>query len=359
MKHLWVLLFVHALGCPSSDGNTPALPATQTDAAAHAVPPAVAPPTFADVVEKARPAVVNIYTRKRVAPPSAPDAARLVPQERLAQSLGSGFIIDAQGHVLTNFHVIEDAQEIEVRLFDERWFKASVVGDDAKTDLALLKLADAKDLPVLPLGDSDALRVGDWVIAIGNPLGLTSTVTVGIASATGRKRLPLNASLKFQDFIQTDASINPGNSGGPLVALDGTVVGINAAVKTDAQGLGFAIPANMVAELLPKLKAGGHVERGWLGIYIDEVPKGLRDQIDLPATGGALITGIVKGGPGETAKLRPGDVIIEVDRKIVTDASNLAWLAGNVGVGNTAQLSVRRGNESLTLPIVLGAPPSP
>lgn len=364
MKRFVVVLAVSTFGCQPTAGEAPAVSSggTVASATAHQVDvPAVpmVPATFADVVERVRPAVVNIYTRKRVATNRFLVGAdhRLVPEERLAESLGSGFIIDAEGHVLTNFHVIDKAEEIEVRLFDERWFKARLVGDDAKSDVALLKLEQATDLPVLPLGDSDALRVGDWVMAIGNPLGLTSTVTVGIASATGRKRIPMGGDLRFQDFIQTDASINPGNSGGPLVSLDGAVVGINTAVNSAAQGIGFAIPANMVAELLPRLKEGGHVQRSWLGIYVDDVPQGLRQQLSLPSAGGALVTGVVKGGPAEAATLKPGDVILRLGDQDVADSSKLAWLAGNVGVGKSAALLVQRGNERMTLEIRMGALP--
>ena len=315
------------------------------------------PPTFANVVERVRPAVVNIYTRKAL-PAERVIAGQptLVPKERLAQSLGSGFIIDETGHVITNFHVIEGATQIEVRLFDERWFKADVVGDDARTDIALLKLREAESLPTVALGDSDALRVGDWVLAIGNPLGLTSTVTVGIASATGRKHIPMGGDLGFQDFIQTDASINPGNSGGPLVDLEGTVVGVNTAVAS-GQGIGFAVPVNMVNEILDRLKEGGHLQRSWLGLYVDDVPKALRAEIGLPAQGGALVTGVVKGGPGELATLRPGDVILKFDGQVVADASRLAWIAGNVGVGKKAIIAAQRGNQALTLEITMGAPP--
>lgn len=316
-------------------------------------------PSFADVVERIRPAVVNIYTRTQVATQRyyLGPGRTLVPEQRRSESLGSGFIMDSKGLVLTNYHVIRDATEIEVRLFDERRFKAKVVGEDPKTDVALLQLESGEDLPALELGDSESLRVGDWVIAIGNPLGLTSTVTAGIASATGRRDIPVSGDLKYQDFIQTDASINPGNSGGPLVDLRGRVVGINTLVNSAAQGIGFAIPMNMVKELMPKLTEGGRVQRSWLGIYIGEVPDPLRREIDLPEEGGALVTGVVKGGPGEAAKLAPGDVILMMGNQPVENAAELSWIAGNFPVGKVVKVKVRRGSQDLQLDVRLGALP--
>jgi serine protease Do len=366
MKRLFLILGLGIIGCEAAPvDRTPEVSGAKAGDASRIpsdlpaqAPVILIPSTFADIVERTRPAVVNIYTRKRVTSVKKMVGVehRLVPQERLEQSLGSGFIIGSDGMVITNYHVVADATEIEVRLFDERWFKAQIVGDDAKTDIALLKLDGAVDLPALALGDSSALRVGDWVLAIGNPLGLTSTVTAGIASATGRKKIPLGGDLQFQDFIQTDASINPGNSGGPLMNLDGTVIGINTATAF-GQGIGFAIPANMVKEILPSLSAGGHLQRSWLGIYVDEVPKALRPQIGLPATGGALVTGVVRGGPAEKAAIKPGDVILALDGNQVSDSSKLAWLAGNVGVGMVARLEIQRGNQALELTIEMGALP--
>lgn len=316
------------------------------------------PATFAPVVEKARPAVVNIYTttelpaRRYLNLPGG----RLIPGKRRAESLGSGFIVEADGLVLTNWHVVQKATDIEVRLFDDRRFEATVVGYDPKTDVALLRLLGAADLPALELSDSEALRVGDWVVAIGNPLGLTSTVTAGICSATGRKSLPLGGEMMYQDFIQTDASINPGNSGGPLLDLDGRVVGINTAVHAEGQGLGFAIPINMVEEIMPRLKEGGRVERSWLGVYIDPVPDALRQQLGI-AEGGVLITRVVRGGPAQQAGLVPGDIVLEMNEKTVPGPDELAWMAGNVGVGKEISLSIRRGDEELRLPVVLGSLP--
>lgn len=316
------------------------------------------PTTFAPVVEKSRPAVVNIYTttelpaRRYLNLPGG----RLIPGKRRAESLGSGFIVDPNGLVLTNWHVVQKATDIEVRLFDDRRFEANVVGFDPKTDVALLQLAEAAELPWLDFADSEELLVGDWVVAIGNPLGLTSTVTAGIVSATGRKSLPLGGEMMYQDFIQTDASINPGNSGGPLLDLDGDVVGINTAVHAEGQGLGFAIPVNMVVEIMPRLKEGGRVERGWLGVYIDPVPTAVRSQLGL-ADGGVLITRVVRGGPADKAGLRPGDIVLAMDEEAVPGPDELAWMAGNVGVGKEITLEIRRGDVEKVVPVVLGSLP--
>jgi len=311
------------------------------------------------MVERTRPAVVNIFTKTKVQSNRyfKTPGGKLIPKERLADSLGSGFLIDAQGFVLTNYHVIKGATKIEVRLLDNRRFRAQVVGEDPKTDVALLKLDGAKDLPVLKLGDSSALRVGDWVVAIGNPLGLTSTVTAGIASATGRKDIPLSGDMRYQDFIQTDASINPGNSGGPLVDVKGNVVGINTAVTATAQGIGFAIPVNMVKKMMPRLKEGGRIKHAWLGIYVDEVPNGLRKQIGLTESGGALVKGIVKGGPAHRGQLLPGDVILALGSETVEDDDQLAWIAGNLRAGDSVPVKVKRGSETLTLSVTMGTLP--
>ncbi len=370
---LAILALVGSTGCPSSEGTPTTRNADQrspepiSETIAEEVdspdvrdlPRRGTYPSFADVVERVRPAVVNIYTRTRVATQRyyVGPGRRLVPEQRRSESLGSGFIMDPDGRVLTNYHVIRDATEIEVRLFDERRFKAKVIGEDPKTDVALLQLEDARGLPALEFGDSEDLRVGDWVVAIGNPLGLTSTVTAGIASATGRRDIPVSGDLRYQDFIQTDASINPGNSGGPLVDIRGRVVGINTLVNAAAQGIGFAIPINMVKELMPKLSEGGRVQRSWLGIYIDEVPDPLRAQIGLPDEGGALVKGVVKGGPGEKARLAAGDVILELGGEDIENADQLSWVAGNYPVGKEVEVEVRRGSQNIELSVRLGALP--
>jgi serine protease Do len=323
-----------------------------------AAAPNAQPSGFADIVERVRPAVVNIYTgkpvatgRKRYAP-----GRGIVSETRLEQSLGSGFVVDGNGSVVTNHHVIAGASAIEARLLDGRRFVAKVLGSDEKTDIALLQLVEANDVPSVTLGDSESLRVGDWVVAIGNPLGLTSTVTAGIASATGRKRLPVNA-LRYQDFIQTDASINPGNSGGALVDMNGHVVGVNSAVNQGAQGIGFAIPMHMVNKILPQLREYGEVRRSWLGVFVQPIPDALRTQLDLKPNVGALVSKAVPGGPGDRAGLRAGDVVVKLDDQAVDDADELSWLASTVGIGNSARLELQRGDKRLTLRVVMGRMP--
>ncbi len=377
---LAVALSVLLVGC---DAFSSAPPPSEPDEAGAEAPPAppkapdtaqtppgpgatgaARPLSFADVVASVRPAVVNIYTRKRVA---ANGRFRqfsrhgMVPRKRLAESLGSGFIIDDEGHVLTNHHVVKDATEIGARLFDDRFFEATLVGSDPKTDVAVLRLENAEELPVIDLGDSQKLRVGDWVVAVGNPLGLTSTVTAGITSAIGRRGIPVSEDMHYQDFIQTDASINPGNSGGPLVNTDGEVVGINTAISAQGQGIGFAIPINMALEILPQLKKTGHVERSWLGVYVEEVPRAVRRELDLPGVagkdGGAIVTRVVPGGPAADAQLEPGDIILSIDGQSINDADQLAWLAANLGVGRTISVEYWRENQQRTTDLTMGALP--
>ena len=357
------ILLTALLGCetdPKTDAPTPQPQPTEREPAKTVeTQPAVGYPSFADVVEKTRPAVVNIFTKSKVQTNRyfLGPGRRLIPEERLATSLGSGFIIDNDGYVLTNYHVIKGASQIEVRLLDDRKFNAEVVGEDPKTDVALLKILNGKDLPTLPLGDSEKLRVGEWTIAIGNPLGLTSTVTAGIASATGRRDIPISGDLRYQDFIQTDASINPGNSGGALVNVKGEVIGINTAVNSAAQGIGFAIPINMVKELLPRLKEGGRLQRAWLGVYPDDVPDALRPQIGLPKDGGALVKGVVRGGPAAKAKLRKGDVILTLGDERIDDPEELAWVTGNHKAGDVVPILVHRGDQKMKIDVKLGVLP--
>src|ERR1019366_129576 len=247
------------------------------------------------------------------------------------------------GIVLTNNHVVEGANEIQVKLFDDREFPGKVVGTDPQTDIAVVRI-DTKDLRALPLGDSDATDVGDWVVAIGNPFGLAHTVSAGIVSAKGRtlEDVPLDSS-GYYDFIQTDASINPGNSGGPLLNLRGAVVGINSAIRGGgAQGIGFAIPINMIKQLLPMLLRDGHVTRSALGIRINDVlalSPDDRQALKLADTDkGAVIEGVVPGGPADKAGLASGDVIVAFDGTPVETRAQLQWLASTAGVGRTVTL---------------------
>ncbi len=334
-------------------------------------------PDFAEHVNTVRPAVVNIYTRTD--PPESSirpsDPPAIVPQDRVRESLGSGFIFDDSGLILTNDHVINGASEIAVRLLDERVFSATVVGSDPPTDIAVLQLdfhndndedqdesednepPIPDDLPSVTFGDSDELLVGHWVLAIGNPLGLASTVTAGIASATGRQVMPPGGQLRFQDFIQTDASINPGSSGGPLVNVNSEVVGIATAMTPDSQGLGFAIPINMVTDILDDLIEHGRVERSWLGVYVAEVTDPLREEFDIDEPGGALITRLVDGGPADGAGIEPGDIVVTIDGNAVEDAHHLAWLAATIGVDRTVDVELYRNEERQTLPLTMGSMP--
>ena len=285
---------------------------------------------FTSVADHVMPAVVNISMTPKKAPPagggseSEPD-----PQERFreffgpefyerffkrppreeARASGSGVIVDPDGYILTNNHVIENAQDITVRLSDARKFAARLVGHDPKTDLAVLKVDSPTPLPVAELGDSDRLRVGQWAIAIGNPFGLDRTVTVGIISATARTRVGVAT---YESFIQTDASINPGNSGGPLLNVEGKVIGINTAIVATGQGIGFSIPINMAKEVMLQLITRGRVVRGWLGIVIQDLTDDLASSFGVSEREGVLVSDVMKGGPAESSGLRAGDIIVEL-----------------------------------------------
>jgi len=309
------------------------------------------PASFADAVERVRPAVVNLFSEQTDDPAERrsernPDGPRSpIPRRRSARSLGSGIVVESNGRVVTNHHVIDGVESVRARLADGRWFEAKLIGSDPGTDVALLELVDARELPTARLGDSADLRVGDWVVAIGNPYGLDSTVTAGIASGIGRSDLPLSGDLRYQDFIQTDASINPGNSGGPLVDTEGEVVGLNTVVREDARGIGFAIPAEMVERVLTQLERDGSVPRSWLGAYVEEVPGPLRDELDLGASGGVLVTRIVADGPADRAGLQEGDILLELDGRRVDDVDEVAWIAGNLQTGSSVDVLVRRSGE--------------
>jgi serine protease Do len=262
-----------------------------------------------------------------------------------AKSLGSGFVIDSKGFILTNNHVVENADEIVVKLLSGKEFKAKVVGRDAKTDIALIEIkGDAKDLPAVSLGDSGSLRVGEWVVAIGNPFGLENTVTAGIVSALGRH---INQG-PYDNFIQTDAAINPGNSGGPLLNAKGDVVGINTAIFSRGGGnigIGFAIPIDLAKEIVPQLKDKGRVTRGWLGVMIQKVTPDIAESLGLEESKGALVADVVKDGPAETAGLKQGDVIVEFDGKPVTDSADLPLLVARTPVGKSVTLTVIRDKK--------------
>jgi serine protease Do len=289
----------------------------------------------------------------------SPFSHRRRPREM--RGLGSGFVVDKGGIVLTNNHVVEGADEIQVKLFDEREFPGKVVGTDPQTDIAVVRI-DAKDLRALPLGDSDSMDVGDWVVAIGNPFGLSHTVSAGIISAKGRTRqdVPLDPS-GYYDFMQTDASINPGNSGGPLLNLRGAVVGINTAIRGGgAQGIGFAIPINMVKQLLPMLLRDGHVTRSALGVRIidaHELSSDDRQALKLPdglRISGAVVEYVSPGGPADKGGLQPGDIIVGFEGQAIDRSAQLQWLASTAGVGRPVSLRVQRAAKPFDVKITLG-----
>lgn len=266
------------------------------------------------------------------------------------KSLGSGFIIDKEGYILTNNHVVEKASSIKVRLSDDKEYAAKVVGKDAKTDLALIKINARNSLPVAPMGDSDEVDVGDWVIAMGNPYGLDHTVTVGIVSAKGR----VIGQGPYDDFIQTDASINPGNSGGPLFDLQGRVVGINTAIISGGQGIGFAIPINMAKGLLPQLKNRGKVVRGWLGVVIQKVTPELAKNFGIKTPGGALVSDVTDGSPAAKADIRRGDVIVSFDGKTVKEMDQLPRMVAGIEVGKKAKVGLVREGKPIEVEVTIG-----
>jgi serine protease Do len=314
---------------------------------------AAAPESFAPLVKKEMPAVVNISTRQVVkvrqqSPFGDPQMDEFFyrffgnrPQrEQVRQSLGSGFIISPDGYILTNNHVVDMAKDIKVSLSDGRVLDAKLIGKSKEIDIALIKV-DAANLPSVELGDSDTLEVGDWVVAIGNPFGLSHTVTAGIVSAKGR----VIGMGPYDDLIQTDAAINPGNSGGPLFNTKGQVVGINTVIIASGQNLGFAVPITMVKEILPSIREKGKPDMGWLGVSAQQVTPDLAAALGLPDPIGALVNGIVKGGPAEKAGLLRGDVIIELDGKKILDPSELPRMVAFGHIGKTVTLKIiRKGN---------------
>ncbi len=324
-------------------------------------------PDFVTLAEELKPAVVNISTSKTVKPrrprgpaPNSPYNEFFdefferffqdQPGARKERSLGSGFIISKDGFILTNAHVVDDADEISVRLADERSFKASVKGRDTKLDVALLKIEiDGEDLPVARLGNSEELRVGEWVMAIGNPFGLEETVTVGIVSAKGR----VIGAGPYDNFIQTDASINPGNSGGPLFNLRGEVVGINTAIIASGQGIGFALPINAAQQIVPQLKETGHVTRGWLGVAVQQINRELAESFGLDKPKGALVAEVVKDSPASKAGIERGDIILAFDGKDVSEMSDLPRLVAATPVGKKVKVEIFRDGKELDVKVTV------
>ena len=326
------------------------------------------PLSFSDLAEKSSPAVVNIRTVKTVK--RSGEKGRPFGQDPFGKdnpmkdffdrffgpeqhpdfkqrSLGSGFIIDSDGYVVTNNHVVEDADKIKVFLRNEKEYDAEIIGRDANTDIALIKITSEDDFPVIQLGDSDALKVGQWVVAIGNPFGLGHTVTAGIVSAKER----VIGSGPYDDYIQTDASINPGNSGGPLLNMQGQVVGINTIIIAGGTGIGFAIPINLAKEVVAQLKDSGEVTRGWLGVSIQDLPRDLADYFGIEDRQGVLIADVVPGDPAERAGVRAQDIVLEINDEKVKDSKALLKKVAKLKVGTTAKLKILRNGKTKVITV--------
>ena len=368
-KALLALIMASAL-VGAGYGISPAVKSNDTPASAVTknsdIP--MIPANFSDLAEKVRPGVVNIQVVKTVKNagfgfphssrnpfgdffgPFSDENPHRGPEQ---QGVGSGFVISSDGYILTNNHVVDDANQIKIKLSDGKEYDAKVVGRDPKTDLALLKAEGVSGLQSLQLGDSDSLKVGNWVVAIGSPFGLEQTVTAGIVSAKGR----VIGSGPYDNFIQTDASINPGNSGGPLLNTEGEVIGINTAIFSQSGGnvgIGFAIPVNMAKEIVPQLKDKGHVTRGWLGVGIQKVTPELAKSFALKEEKGALVSQVAKGGPADKGGIETGDVIVEFDGNKVSDSNELPRMVAPLPVGKTVSVKVLRGGNVVDREVKIG-----
>ena len=353
---------------------TPTIHVKRAVSAPTAAPPAraAAAASFAPIARAARPAVVNVSTTQTIRTPGAPESGGgltpfgendpfsqffgQMPRNFTQRALGSGVITDPEGYIVTNAHVVQNADKIVVKMEDKRQFDAKVVGIDAKTDVALLKIQSPGDLRVAKLGDSDTLQVGDWVVAIGNPFGLSETVTAGIVSAKGR----VIGEGPYDDFIQTDASINPGNSGGPLLNMEAQVIGINSAIYSQSGGnigIGFAIPINLVKTIVEQLKAHGKVVRGWMGVNIQNVTPDLARPLGLEKAEGALVADVTADGPAAHAGIQRGDIIVEYNGTHVDDAHQLPALVAAAEIGKSVSLTLLRGGEKQTVSVAVAEMP--
>lgn len=328
-----------------------------------------APVSFSDLAEKVKPAVVNISTTKTYksrggfgmpfgkSPFSGPFGDDFfdrffgdTPQREFKQrSLGSGFIISNDGYIFTNNHVVERADKILVKVSDDEEYEAKIIGTDAKTDIALIKIKPKNSLPVVEIGDSEKVKVGEWVIAIGNPFGLEQTVTAGIVSAKGR----VIGAGPYDNFIQTDASINPGNSGGPLFSMEGRVIGINTAIVAQGQGIGFAIPINMAKSILADLKTKGKVTRGWLGISVQDISEDIAKNLNHKNRSGAIVSDVFKGDPADLAGIKLGDVITEINGKTIKDTHDLLLTIAALHVGDKVSIKVVRDGKEIVFPVIV------
>lgn len=330
---------------------------------------------FSIVAEMASPAVVNVSAERTIKKGidnfewefRGPfedlfrDFFRNLPRrESKSKSLGSGFIISEDGYLVTNHHVIKDASNIMIRLINKKEYKGNeikIIGSDARTDIALLKIETKEKLPYLKLGDSDKIKVGDWVMAVGNPFNLEGTVTVGVISAKGRSHIPLNEGPDFQNFLQTDAAINPGNSGGPLLNLQGEVIGINTAITSTSGGnigIGFAIPVNLAKTVIDELKTKGKVTRGFLGVYLEDLNEDMKEALNLPSLEGVLINEVIANSPADKAGIKEGDVIIEFGSKKVTDVQSFRLLVASTPPGQTVRLKLIRDGKEMSLSVKIG-----
>ncbi|MBW8458890.1 MAG: Do family serine endopeptidase [Thiobacillus sp.] len=378
MRKLWLLfaqsttvalgvLFIIALFKPDLLGwqrQQPGLTIQQApQPAANAVSVSA---SFAPAAQKVIPSVVNVFTQQKVRTPAHPALQdpifryffgdRLDERPREVSNLGSGVIVSSNGYILTNHHVVAAADEIQVALANGQTLPARVVGADPETDLAVLKI-EAGDLPAITFAQLDSLKVGDWVLAVGNPFGVGQTVTAGIVSALGRTHLGINT---FENFIQTDAAINPGNSGGALVDVSGHLVGVNSAIYSrtgGSQGIGFAIPVSIARQIMEQIIKSGSVTRGWVGIEVQDITPELAESFNLKNVDGALIAGVLKGGPADAGGIRPGDILLAVNGNKVSNSASLLNLIAALKPGDVTRLTVARKQQSLDLKIQVGRRP--
>ena len=334
----------------------------------------ISPGSYHDAVKKSMPAVVNIFTSKTTAKPKTRKGSNgkssdplfkfffgdQPPEEEPTSSLGSGVLVSPEGIILTNHHVISDADDIDIALSDGRKVKAKIIGSDPETDIAVLKI-DAKQLPSpISFGKIESVHVGDVVLAIGNPFGVGQTVTSGIVSAMGRDHVGINT---FENFIQTDAAINPGNSGGALVDTRGNLIGINTAIYSNnggSMGIGFAIPVNLAKQVMEAILTNGSVARGWIGVEPQNLSKELAESLGLPSsTEGVVLSGVLEGGPAARGGVKPGDVLIAVNGNTTKDVRQLLNQIAQIGPGNEANLKILRKDKELELKIQTGKRPKP
>ncbi|MBI4390006.1 MAG: trypsin-like peptidase domain-containing protein [Nitrospinae bacterium] len=313
---------------------------------------------FSRLAEQLSPSVVNIRIMQKVTVPyqdfpwGPPPGGYPAPRGRgeyEQRGEGSGFIINKDGYILTNSHVVADSEEIQVALSDGKLYKGKVIGMDKLTDIGLVKIDAKRPLPVLPLGDSDRLKTGDWVMAIGSPFGLEQTVTVGIVSAKGRS---LGAG-PYDDFIQTDTSINPGNSGGPLININGEVVGINTAIMPQGQGLGFSLPINLAKKLLPQIKEKGKVVRAWLGVTVQDITLALKESASVTVDSGSFISSVIANSPAQKAGILPGDVIVEFDGLPIKNSRELPTRVAHAPIGKKVDMKIVREGKTIDVKVTL------